>query len=539
MADHDGQPSPTTMARWPGNTGVPLTNGLFEPVKDAPDAGPVAGAGMPGTAPATAAQTENGPRTGMSVAGGQSMRSLLSVLATGLVLGGLVGGLMAGPAGGHPASALVELVAMPDPALVGVDATAPPADSLAAYVAGEFAQLSGEGFRSAVSDRVGSVDAPRIEVSRIGTSSVVSFSAAGATDEAGLKVVQTAVELYGQRRTDEFRAHIESSIASVDQTLRDLQAPAAADRGRTDLSRQTQIDRLLAQRADLILQSHRVRPLARILAPPAVTRSSPTPPWLLPAVLGALVGGLLALGARTLRRSMTTTILNSADVETVTDRVLHPQVALSSAWAATPLRMLRPYDRQTSRLLVAQISGPRPLNGRVISVVGASPASASRRVAAMIAVGAAAQIPTVLVELGDSIAEHPPVSTGPRTDSGSDASLLADCPPVTKAGGLVIVRLPATRSGTSIHDGWATLLKTISEGRHCVVIDAGTSPELLRQLAVPVEAVLAVGLGVDSKTHTAARASTIPAATGRLFGVVTRLPWYQQWRELRRARSYV
>lgn len=502
VADHNGGPSPATVVMPLEITGPSPTNGRVE---DRPAGVPVTGARD------------------------QSLRALLAVLATGLALGGLVGGLMAGPAGGQPASALVELVAMPDPALVGVDSTAPSPETLAAYVAGEFAQLSGEGFRSAVSQQVGSAeapDAPRIEVSRIGTSSVVRFSATGATDQAGLKVVQTAVELYGQRRTDEFRAHIEKSIASIDQTLRDIEAPPA-DRNRIDAGRQARIDRLLTLRADLILQSHRGRALARILAPPAVSPSSPTPPWLLPAVLGALIGGLLALGARALRRSTTTTILTSADAQTVTDCVLYPQVQLSPGWATMGLRLPRPHDRHTSRLLVAQISGPRPLSGRVISVVGASRASASRRVATMIALGAAAQAPTLLVEFKDA-----------ESEPSTDAATVSDCPPVTKTGGLVIMQLPTARSDAAARDGWATLHKTISDGRYCVVLDAGTSPEVLRQLPAPVEAVLVVGLGVDSKPQAAALASAIPATTGRLLGVVTRLPWYEQWRAWGRATSH-
>ncbi len=453
---------------------------------------------------------------------GRALRGLVAALMAGVILGGVAGGVVGVlTAGGATASALVEIAAPADPGLVAAtgDGGSQSADSLANFAANEFASLSSDAFRDQVSEKAGEPDGPSITVTRVGQSTVADFSAKGATDEAGLKVVRAGVDLYIARRTDDYRAYVKDSIASIDKTLRDIQVPGPS---RTpDPSLAARVDRLLSARSDLQLLANRDAAPIRVIDPPATAETGGSSPWLLGAVLGALAGGLLAVGLMMLVRSRSTAVLDAAAAESVVGRVLHPVVALPRDWTTSSLQVLRTRDRYAAKVLAGQVAGPMPLVGRTIGVVAASKESASRAVATFLAVGAADLAPTVLAEFGTD--GHPLVPE----ELGND--------PVgvrfkqTEVDGLTFTRIEDPAGPGRAGDAtWHQLVGTVRSGRRCVIVDVGVRPELLRMLPTEVESVVVVGLGLDDARHVSALAAGLPGPRSATVGVVTQLPWLRQ-----------
>jgi predicted lipid-binding transport protein (Tim44 family) len=485
-------------------TSPPYTS--FEPVPDAPGAHP--------------------PSSRGTTVGG-----LLAALMAGVLLGGVVGGFAGAATGGVTASALVEIAAPDDPgiAVAYSSGSAQSSDSLANFAANEFASLSSDAFRDQVAERAGTPDGPSITVTRVGQSTVADFSATGATDELSLKVVQTGVDLYVERRTNEHWEHIRSSIASIDTTLAEIQAPPADPRQSVDPNRAALVDRLLSARSDLLLLQNRDTVPIQVVEPPAVAATGGLATWLLGAVLGALVGGLLAIGLMTLVRSRSTIIRDTPAAESVLGQILHPVISLSGDWPATGLQVLRTRDRYAAKVLAGQVSGPTPLTGRTIGVVAASGDSASRAVATLLAVGASDLVPTVLVEFG---AECHPLVPGDGHQVGVHLKQ-------TEIDGLTFTRVKHPAGPGRAGDAeWRGLIGTIRSGQRCVVIDVGTRPELLRLLPMGVEPVVVVGLGIDDEQHVAALAAGLPEPAGPTVGVATHLPWsHRQQLKLRRRRN--
>ena len=200
------------------------------------------------------------------------MGGLLAAVTTGLLLGGAAGGIVGAQAASTPTvSALVELVATPDPAL----SDAPESGAAAAEAADQFAAISSEGFGRAVSERVGDVEGPPVKVTRVGQSTVAEFSARARSEAEGTRIVQAAVDLYLENRTTAARAALEQTAASLDTTIKDLQAQAGdgAPRTRgTDPLLQSRIDRLLTLQAGVDVALNRTGPPVQVVQPVTTTR---------------------------------------------------------------------------------------------------------------------------------------------------------------------------------------------------------------------------------------------------------------------------
>ena len=94
--------------------------------------------------------------------------------------------------------------------------------------------------------------------------------------------------------------------------------------------------------------------------------------------------------------------------------------------------------------------------------------------------------------------------------------------------GLVIAQVDTPAAPGQAGDAsWQQLVENIRGGRRCVVVDAGTRPELLRLLPGVIETVMVVGLGVDDRRHVSAVVAGLPTSPSPTVGVVTRRPWYR------------
>ena len=459
---------------------------------------------------------------------GRTFGGRVAAVLAGMVLGGVLGGIYsASTAGGAEASALVEIYATDTATLPSrnTGGSGSAADEIANFAANEFVALSGEAFKESVATAVGDPKAPAITVTRVGQSTVASFSAKGDTDEAGLRVVRTAVDLYTQRRARDLEDYARRTVGGIDRTVADLQAATPPRSQGVEV--QQRVDRLLAQRADLeLLLNSDVSP-AKVVGPPSSVAPSGTP-WLLGGALGALVGGLAAVGALTFRRSKTSLILDTAAAESVVAPILHPVVALPADWQQRTLSVGSARDRYAARLLAGQVAGSRPLVGRAVGVVGASAQSGARAVATLLAVGAAELTETELVEF--TALPHPLLPTDADFDHGVRAE------PTVREG---LTLTQSDQPPTALRPGdpqWVHIHEVLRRRDRFVVIDAGTRPELLRQLPGDIEMLLVVGLGADDARHVSALARSLPSEAGP-FGVVTRLPWFLRMPAVSRLRS--
>jgi hypothetical protein len=442
---------------------------------------------------------------------------LVGALLLGVVLGGGGGGLL-GALGGTSvsATALVQIADTPDPGLAALAGAAQSDNALTSFATTEFAWLSGEELPTAVAGRLGmSADEDvKLSVTQVNQSAVASFTGEGATSAEAVRLVKTAVDIYVDRRQESFRTDIGNSLDSVNRTLEGIERPPAETRNQPVDAR---LERLLALQADLQLLANRDDSGVHVLQPAEPARAG-SPSWTIGAVLGAALGGLLAMGALSLFRSRRTTVAGPADAAAVVDDVLHPQVFLPVDWTTRTLPVLQERDQHASELLVAQIAGRRSMTGQVVAVTGASADSPSRAVAALVAVGLARRGPTVLVELEPPVVPHPLLAQTP------DATAEPRRYPVpTQVAGLEVLTLRRRPRGAG-DSPWGVVAEIIAAGWQCVVLDIGGATEVMRLLPEDCETVMVLGAGIDRKADAAAAAA---AVRGRrpLLGVVTRQPW--------------
>ncbi len=457
---------------------------------------------------------------------GRSVRAVVAVVLAGMLVGAGAGSLVG--AGGAPdveASALVQLSPDREPGLGAIGAGEETTES---FTTTELAWLTGPGLRAATEERLAGAPVRSVSALRVGGSSVVEIAATGASPEEALRVVEAAVATYTERRVEQFRTSMDAAIASTEVALAELGGP---DVVRSDLptADQFRYDRLVSARSDLLLlRSSDPQPVQVIEEPNVVAQDGPGT-GLLAAVLGAVLGGLLALGAHTAWRSRTELVLAPADALSVTGRILHPELRLPADWSTRMLQVLRRDDRQHARLLVGQIAHRGSLAARIIAVVGAGPDSGSRAVATLVAVGAADRASTLLVEV-NAEDRHPLVATAAeRSPAGRGAGAHP-----TDVDGLEIASFPRAEAGHGgrrrVDPRWAVAVEIALAERRCVVIDLRDMPELVRTLPPAAEVVLAVGVGVDSVPDASAVAVAVHGEqTGEPYAVVTRLPWRVRW----------
>jgi len=468
---------------------------------------PAAGTGWP--SPSEGAQ--------LTLDRGRALSALSLVLTLGVVLGALLGALLGVVQGRQPsAAALLQLTPPSSPALTVLDGGPPPSDTATNYVAGELAYLSSSAARQALQQRLGLDSAPGFTAAQESTSSVVRLSAEAGTEDAAVRIVQSVIDLYVQRRAAQAQQRTQAALATVDAALGPLTAEAEAV---DDPAVQALVDRLQNLRLDVQLQSGRDAAVEVVQAPSADPDTG-APLWVLGAALGACCGGLLATGAFLLRRTWSPRLWDVADLAGIAGRVLLPEVRLKRGW----VQRLAGTDRQLARLLLAQVLGQCPPAGRTIVVTGASGASGTEAIAALIAVGAAEHGPTLLVRVGARARPHPlaiaPVAIGRDgvdvRGTGHDRLWTVD---VARNGH------PVTLDGAAM----TVAVGTAGAAEPCVIVDAGSvtgSPAALESLRQAGDVVLVVRLGVDARSEAAAVTAAAGGDAGRVSAVVTTTGWW-------------
>lgn len=438
---------------------------------------------------------------------------VLLAIVIGMVIGGALGALVGStqrPT--YPATSLLQVSPVTLPALASLQGTAPSEQELTQYTSGELAFLAGDGLKRAVELQlaVAPIDFTAVEDSQ---TSVVRLTATSTSQEEAVRIVQTALDLYSARRAKQAEAQTEQSLAAVDRALADLTGPDSDD----DAAAAARVDRLQNLRLDVILQS--TDGSVDVIEPPAPAPAVGAAAWLLPTVLGVVLGGLFVAAVLLGRRALSSRLESIDDVLTVVDRVLQPEIVVRGGFAAAPLTSA---DRRTARLLVAQIFAGQPTSDRIVVAAGVSGRSGTTTVASLVAAGAADYGPTVLLR-------RCPAPSGEDADP-EEARRLPDGagPRGLSTDSLSVVDLTPDRSELEIGgDRFHDLVDGAGFTSPCVIVDAGAitdSAQLLRSLSRASDVVLVLRLGADGMSEAAGVVAAAGSGAGRISAAVTRLP---------------
>jgi hypothetical protein len=254
-----------------------------------------------------------------------------------------------------------------------------------------------------------------LTVTQNGTSQVLTISSTAATALDSTNTVRAALDIYDQRLRQLTDQQLDSALGALDEQAK--AARAARDGGR--LSALTQL------RANVELQA--AQPVGmQVLSSPLADSSVGSDRWLLGALFGALLGGLLALVAMGAYRSRSGRVVAVTDIADAVDGILTPEVSLRDGGRADSPAA----QRQLARTLFAQC--PRTAPNRIIAVIGASRSSGSGVVASLLETAAAEQGSTALATLAEGSVTLPTGSEHDRTLI-LDIGALGDSPLGTQA----------------------------------------------------------------------------------------------------------
>ena len=153
---------------------------------------------------------------------------LAAVAAVGICIGAIIGGaLFQVLSSATTATAFIRITQPPDLVAIagGAGQTTPNTmDNNERYVAGEVSYLSGQGFAQSVGQKLGKPGPAEFKVIQDGRSSVVAISSTSNSASDALRIVQTAIDLYGQQlaqRTDHQMQVILPALAQWEQNADD------------------------------------------------------------------------------------------------------------------------------------------------------------------------------------------------------------------------------------------------------------------------------------------------------------------------------
>ncbi|WP_156529258.1 hypothetical protein [Gordonia sp. 852002-10350_SCH5691597] len=290
------------------------------------------------------------------------------------VLGGLAGALTQTGNSAHSAEAMVRLE---QPASVSAVLSGQPTstDELQSYVSGEIAYLSGSGFRESVKSTLGSETDPSISAVQNSNSAVVTISATAPTEIEAKRIVETAITTYLDHSSGELRDRNTAALNSINNLITQQQSTG----------RGAGVQELRTQASALQLQTAAGAPA--IVVQPATPTSGSSSNWGVTAIIGAVVGALVALGGAVVWRNRKRFITSSSDVSDIA-KTFTPTLAIGR-----PGSFPSESEKAAARSFFAQLGSP---DSGTIVVVGASPESGTRRVGELIA-GASAHHDAVQV----------------------------------------------------------------------------------------------------------------------------------------------
>lgn len=359
-------------------------------------------------------------------ASGLQLRALTRILVLGLVIGGLLGCLIGAFTGQQPsATALIRLTPLGNPALGVLNGEQQAQTDTEDYVASELVYLSSPTMLRGMQERMGLSEVPDFTATQNSTSPLVTLSASAGSPEEAAGIVAAAIDVYTGRQREQAEQRTAAALTAIDDTVRELNA--------RDDAPETLLTRLQNLRADIQLRSDQGAGF-EVVEPPVAAPPSGAP-WALGALLGAAVGGLVAVGGLMLHRQMSRRIHDAQDLHGVVDRVLHPKVDRRISWTTVLPEADR--RRQLARLLLTQL-GPAPQDRtRVIVVVGASAASGSSVVASLLTVATAEREPTELARSAEDL-------TKMLAELGGADSIVVDAGPFTGSPAFLDVVTRAT-----------------------------------------------------------------------------------------------
>jgi hypothetical protein len=374
---------------------------------------------------------------------------LWPAILTGMLVGGLVGALSYPVDNVHEAAALIRVYQPVDPdQILTTSATA--SDTQQSYISGEIAYLSSPGFRAAVAKQLNETTPPEVTATQDGQSSIISVSATQSDGPTAQRVVDAALNVYGDHAREQSRQRSREAINAITNVINQLEAPPPADSNseQTDAPQdaQARIAQLDLQRLAIEVQARRGAP-AQVVQPPTVSSETGAPRWSLGAIAGALLGGLLTIGAIVGWRRRAGVIVSPADLETEVQQLLRPVVSLSGLTSSNTSYL------RVARNVYAQLPSAR--SGRIL-IVGASTDSGTDTVAGLVAAAVGEHAPTDVVRLSDE--PHCARSARSRTDLDDAATVVIDggavattpaLPDTVKEVNQIIV---VVRLGRDVHD---------------------------------------------------------------------------------------
>ncbi|MET0897034.1 MAG: hypothetical protein ABWY45_03875 [Mycobacterium sp.] len=290
---------------------------------------------------------------------------LFAASAVGIGVGALVGGLVFGML--KPEMTATSFVRISEPvelvALAGGASLTTPItqDNQENYVAGEVAFLTGDGFARAVGDKMGKSEPADFEVTQNGTTTVVSIGSTAESSSEAIRTVDMVLDLYRQRLAQRTDQRLRSILPALSQWESD--AP----------SRREDIQEL---RQRIELQSAPSNTLV-VLQPPTADAPA-THRWVIGALVGALLLGILAPAILWAIRRRAGRLSSAAEVMNIVDGVLVPAVSLRQprrrSWGESQTSLARTFWAQL----------PSSASRRVVVVIGASSSSGTATVAGLL-----------------------------------------------------------------------------------------------------------------------------------------------------------
>lgn len=278
-----------------------------------------------------------------------------------------------------------------------------------AFIQSELVVLNGPERQAEVQRELGLDSSPAFSSSQVGLTFVIRVSGEGASPEEAVAVVAAVADGYAEERRASLGADLERASASVNAQLEQLSqtllspqfAPSTVGAEPTQVvALREEYGRLLSVSSGLSLATGQLERAVSTLQPPAVTSSDALSPTLLFALGGALLGALVASGARLAFGRSSGRLQDSADLEGLGVPVLLPALPAVPT-ADLPGAVLR--VAREARLLAARTV---PAGGRertALVLFGTTSEASSGFVAAALAGRLAERGPVLLVLAGDVV----------------------------------------------------------------------------------------------------------------------------------------
>lgn len=296
----------------------------------------------------------------------------------GVVLGAIIGTLVALSITADATTATTQVRIDPpvDPNQILTNSPMP-ADTLQGYLAGEVAYLTSSGFHDAVAKELGGDASPALTATQQGQAAIIAIAATEPTPDAAKRTVDVALKVYGGHVYDLNKVRVQSALDAVNGAVVRLRQQAVADAATQSEpfdeavfnERTKDLDGKRVALESQIDRAPGIQPVETTVAQSSAGQSTK----LLGGIGGALLGGLVALGATLVWRSRSHVVSSVGQLQREIDPVpvIAPVVEIGKSRRSL----------EVARALYSQL--PQPRIG-VILVVGATDGSGATEVARLL-----------------------------------------------------------------------------------------------------------------------------------------------------------